>query len=299
MRDQADMKWKLSSRRVVSFGHPFLVGILNVTPDSFSDGGELGTVALVVERARAMVDQGADMLDIGGESTRPGAERVGVEEQIRRVVPMVEGIRSAGIEVPISVDTTREAVARAALDAGGDVINDVSAGEEDSGMFALAGARGCGLILMHRVVVAAQDRYSDAYAPDGQEGGMPIAKDVVRSVSRALGQCRDKAIEAGVDRDCIVLDPGLGFGKGVEQNLELIRSTGVLVGMGHPVMSALSRKSFVGRVSLGRDSSPDERLAGTLAFSVMHLQAGARLFRVHDVGAHRQALDAAWALQRH
>ena len=299
MRDQADMKWKLSSRRVVSFGHPFLVGILNVTPDSFSDGGELGTVALVVERARAMVDQGADMLDIGGESTRPGAERVGIEEQIRRVVPMIEGIRSAGIELPISVDTTRVAVARAALDVGADVINDVSAGEEDSGMFALAGARGCGLILMHRVAVAAQDQYSDAYAPDGQEGGMPIAKDVVRSVSQALGRCRDEAIAAGVDRDCIVLDPGLGFGKGVEQNLELIRSTGVLVGMGHPVMSALSRKSFVGRVSLGRDSSPDERLAGTLAFSVMHLQAGARLFRVHDVGAHRQALDAAWALQRH
>lgn len=299
MRDQADMKWKLSSRRVVSFGHPFLVGILNVTPDSFSDGGELGTVALVVERARAMVDQGADMLDIGGESTRPGAERVGAQEQIRRVVPMVEGIRSAGIDVPISVDTTRVAVARAALDVGADVINDVSAGEEDSGMFSLSGARGCGLILMHRVVDSVQDRYSDAYGPDGQEGGMPIAKDVVRSVSRALGRCRDEAIAAGVDRDCIVLDPGLGFGKGVEQNLELIRSTGVLVGMGHPVMSALSRKSFVGRVSLGRDSSPDERLAGTLAFSVMHLQAGARLFRVHDVGAHRQALDAAWALQRH
>ena len=268
------------------------MGILNATPDSFSDGGQLDTVEAGIERARRMVDEGADGLDIGGESTRPRADRVSVKEQIRRVVPMIEGIRKAGVDLVISVDTTRSEVAQASLDAGGDVINDVSAGQEDSGMFPLGADRGCGLVLMHRVLAPEQDQYSDQYSDQNQ--ARPIEKDAVGRVIAELGARRDLAVEAGVEPRCIVLDPGLGFGKDVGQNLELIRRTAELSALGHVVMSGLSRKSFVGRVSLGRDSEPSERLGGTLGLSVMHMLAGARIFRVHDVGSHREALDSAW-----
>ncbi len=285
--------WQISARRAIPLDRPLCVGILNVTPDSFSDGGELDSVGKAVDRARAMVDEGADGLDIGGESTRPGAERVGIEEQIRRVEPVIAAIRRAGIELPISIDTTRAAVAMAALDAGADVINDVSggdaAGNEDAGMLGLAAERGCGLVLMHRMRAPEKDQYSDAYDQ------RPIGDGVLETVIGALRDARDRAIAGGVDGRLIVLDPGLGFGKDVGQNMELIRGTGAIVGLGHVVMSALSRKSFVGRVSLGRDSDPGERLMGTVGLSVVHMMHGARLLRVHDVGAHRRALDAAWA----
>ena len=295
MADQRENQagiWQVNPQRAIRVDRPLCFGILNVTPDSFADGGELDSVGKAVDRAKAMVDEGADGLDIGGESTRPGAQRVAVEEQIRRVVPVIEGIRRAGIEAVISIDTTRAAVALAGLDAGADAINDVSGASEDAGMLELAADRGCGLILMHRVVEPGLDRYSDQY------DRRPIEGDVVEHVAGALRARRDGAVDAGVDGRCIVLDPGLGFGKDVEQNLGLIRRTGDLVAMGQPVMSALSRKSFVGRVSLGRDSEPGERLAGTLGLSVVHLSAGARIFRVHDVGAHREALDSAWAVMR-
>ncbi len=266
------------------------MGILNATPDSFSDGGQLNSVEAGIERAKRMVGEGADGLDIGGESTRPGAQRVSGKEQIGRVAPMIEGIRKAGVDQMISIDTTRSEVAKAALDAGADVINDVSAGQDDEGMFPLAADRGCGLILMHRVKAPDQDQYSDQYQH------RPIGQGVVGHVIDGLKAQRDAAMEAGVDRGCIVLDPGLGFGKDVGQNLELIRRTEEIAVLGHVVMSGLSRKSFVGRVSLGRDSEPAERLAGTLGLSVVHLLAGARVFRVHDVGSHREALDSVWAV---
>lgn len=293
MAEQHDMEtdiWQVNLGRAIRVDRPLCIGILNVTPDSFSDGGALDSVGAAVDRAKLMVDEGADGLDVGGESTRPGAGRVSVEAQIRRVVPVIEGIRKAGIEVPISIDTTRSAVGAAGLDAGGDVINDVSGASEDVGMLGLAADWGCGLILMHRVMAPALDRYSDQYVQ------RPIEGDVVGHVVRSLEARRDAAVAAGVDRRCIVLDPGLGFGKDVGQNLALIRRTGALAGLGHVVMSGVSRKSFVGRVSLGRDSEPGERLAGTLGLSVAHLMFGARLFRVHDVGVHREALDGAWGV---
>ncbi len=192
--------------------------------------------------------------------------------------------------LPITVDTTLAPVARAALDAGADAINDVAAATEDDAMLALAADRACALILMHRLAPPAADRFSDAYdAPPAYPGG------VVETVRGFLDARVRAAVRAGVPRSGIVIDPGLGFGKTVGQNLELIRRTGDLAPLGRPVLSALSRKSFVGRVGLGRDSTPAERLPATLALSVLHLQAGARLFRVHDVAEHRQALDAAWA----
>jgi dihydropteroate synthase len=282
--------WKLNHERAVHLDRPFLVGVLNITPDSFADGGEYNDPALALDRARRLQGEGANALDIGGESTRPGATRVSACEQIDRVVPVIRAIRDAGIELPITIDTTRAETARAALRVGADAINDVSAASEDEGMLALAAEMGCGLILMHRERPPDQDRYSDAYEQ------APVVGSVTDRVVDALRAGRDRAAAAGVDPACVMLDPGLGFGKDVDQNLELINSTPSLVGLGHPVMSALSRKSFVGRAGLGRDSEPSERLPATIAFSVMHLLRGALVFRVHDVAEHRQALDAAWAL---
>ena len=287
-------RWQINPKRAVHADRPLCIGILNITPDSFSDGGEHDSAESAVDRARAIVDEGGDGLDIGGESTRPGAERVSAEEQMVRVVPVIEAIRRAGIELPITIDTTRSRVAQAALDAGADAINDVSAGTEDDAMLDLAAQRGCGIILMHRVLAPDQDRYSDQY--DDRPEGAPIRQRVVERVVGALRDRRDAAITAGVERSCIVLDPGLGFGKDVEQNLELIRGTDQIVELGQPVLSALSRKSFVGRVGLGRDSEPSERVSATIALSVLHMARGARFFRVHDVAVHRQALDAAWAM---
>ncbi len=275
--------------RSLTLDRPRLMAILNVTPDSFADGGRFTSPADVADAARRAVDAGADMLDVGGESTRPGAQRVGADEQIGRVVPAIEAVRRAGIEAPISVDTTLAAVAVAALDAGADAVNDVSAGTEDPGMLAACARCGAGVVLMHRLAPPTADSYSDKYDE------APVYGDVVAGVRAYLEQRLRAAVSAGIDAGRVVLDPGLGFGKTVDQNLELISRTGELLTLGRPVLSALSRKSFVGRAGLGRDSSPGERLAGTLALSVVHQLAGARLFRVHDVGEHAEALRAVWA----
>jgi dihydropteroate synthase len=278
---------------------PRIVGILNVTPDSFADGGLHVELSAALEAAHRMVAEGADALDVGGVSTRPGASAVDGAEQIRRVVPVIAGIRAAAgalRDVPIMVDTTLVEVARAALDAGADAVNDQSAGRDDEGMFALCAERGAGIVLMHRVARPSVDSYSDQYIPSAR----PRYDDVVTQVRDFLSQRASLAREAGIAPEAIVIDPGLGFGKTVEQSMELVTGTSQLAALAYPVLSALSRKSFVGRISLGRDSRPDERLAGTLACSIMHMFSGARLFRVHDVGAHRQALRAAWALrERH
>lgn len=282
--------WRVSPRLTLDLDRPKVMAILNTTPDSFSDGGRHLALAAALERARTAAAEGADVLDIGGESTRPGAARVSAEEQIARVAPVIREIRAHGLfPGPITVDTTLAAVARAALDAGADGVNDVSAGLDDPGMLPLVAERGCGVVLMHRLVPPDRDRYSD------QHEGPPEYRNVVEFVRTFLADRLAAAVAAGVRADAIVLDPGLGFGKTVEQNLELIRGTGRLVELGRPVLSGISRKSFAGRVGLGRDSAPSERLASSLALGVLHLAHGARLFRVHDVRAHVEALRAAWA----
>lgn len=266
------------------------MAILNITPDSFFDGGTLTDPGSAAAAAARAVDEGADILDVGGESTRPGSARVDADEQSRRVVPAIAAIRRAGgalAAVPISVDTTRAEVARAALDAGADAINDVSAGTDDDDMLALAARRGAGLVLMHRLRPPDGDSYSDRYAcpPDyTREGGVV---EVVRAflAARAAG-----AIAAGVDRAAIALDPGLGFGKTVEQNLELIRRTGELAALGFPIVSGISRKSFTGAWAGLKDSTPAGRLAPSIALALEHRRAGAAVFRVHDVVAHAAAL---------
>lgn len=295
------MRWRLRHAGL-DLTEPRVMAIINATPDSFYAGsrtlpgpaGGPGSdgAALALERAAAAVASGADMLDIGGESTRPGAERIGADEQIRRVAPAIRAIREAGIAVPISVDTTLASVANEAIAAGADAINDVSAGTEDRAMLDLAARTGCGLVLMHRLAAPGRDRYSDGYST------APVYHDVVSSVRSFLADRVGAAIAAGVAPDQIVVDPGLGFGKSVAQNMELIRRTAEIAADGRPVLSGLSRKSFVGRVSLRRDSEPSERLPGTLALSVAHLAAGARIFRVHDVAEHLQSLRAAWAAAR-
>lgn len=260
------------------------MAIINLTPDSFFDGGSHPTQESAVEAARVAVGDGADVLDVGGESTRPGSRSVSAEEQILRTVPAIEAMRKAGIQSPISIDTTSAAVARACLEAGAEAINDISGGMDDPAMLALAAERGAGLVLMHRLRAPAEDRYSDQYR------AAPLYRDVVADVRAFLETRKNAALAAGVAAECICLDPGLGFGKSVEQNLELIRRTGEIAELGSPVLSGLSRKSFVGRWSLGRDSAPSERLEGTLKLSVEHWRAGASVFRVHDVAEHVAAL---------
>jgi dihydropteroate synthase len=260
------------------------MAIINVTPDSFADGGKYPSVSDATSAIGRAVRAGADIIDIGGESTRPGAARVAAAEQIRRVTPVIEALRASGSTVPVSVDTTRAEVAMAALKAGADAVNDVSAGLEDPRLLDVVKEFGAGLVLMHRLRPPEGDSYSDRYAQ------APTYGDVVRDVTTFLRDRAAAAMDHGIEHDRIVIDPGLGFGKTVEQNLELIRRTREVASLGFPVLSALSRKSFVGRHALGRDSTPDERLPGTLALSLEHLAAGASIFRVHDVAEHAEAL---------
>lgn len=266
------------------------MAIINATPDSFYAGSRITGVQAGLELGSRAINVGADMLDIGGESTRPGAERVNAREQIGRVVPLIKALRSAGREIPISVDTTLSEVAAAAINAGADAINDVSGGTESPDMLDLAASTGAGLILMHREVTPERDRYSDQLAAEGY--GPAAFERVAGFLQAAIA----RAIAAGVEPTKLLVDPGLGFGKSVPQNVELIARSGELARLGFPVLAAASRKSFVGRLSMGRDSTPDERLPGTLAISVLQLSFGLRVFRVHDVAAHRQALDMAWAI---
>jgi dihydropteroate synthase len=282
--------WRIGPDRTVSLATPRIMGILNVTPDSFADGGAHIDPARAVDAALAMVADGAAFIDVGGESTRPGASAVPPEEQLWRVMPVIGPLaRRLPAHAAVSIDTTSAQVARAALDAGASIINDISAGRDDPAMLSLAGERGCGLILMHRERTPEADRFSDRY---NATSPAPMHGDAVEAVARFLAARVDAAQQAGVAFDAIVLDPGLGFGKTVEQNLALIAGTLRLLTLGRPVLSGLSRKSFVGRVALRQDSTPDERLAGTLGLSLRHVACGAAILRVHDVLAHVHALRA-------
>jgi dihydropteroate synthase len=287
--------WRIGRSREIFLDRPRLMAVLNITPDSFSDGGSYPTVREAVEAARRAVEAGADILDIGGESTRPGAPRVTAPEQIARVAPVIEEIRRdlSLQSVAITVDTTLSEVADAAFDAGADAVNDVSAGTEDEAMLGLIADRLAGVVLMHRLAAPAGDRYSDRYEP----GDEPRYRDVVADVREHLAARVEAALARGVRPEGIVVDPGLGFGKTVGQNLELVRRTWEIADLGYPVLSGASRKSFVGRVSGMGDAPAAERVAGSVAFSVAHYMEGAIVFRVHDVAEHARALRAAHAIK--
>jgi dihydropteroate synthase len=256
-----------------------LMGVVNVTPDSFSDGGLYLDPEAAIAHGRELVAAGAQILDVGGESTRPGAEEVAVEEELRRVVPVIEGLRD--LEVRVSVDTSKAPVAAAALDAGAEIVNDVTALRGDPEMAVLCAERGCGVVLMHMLgtprTMQADPRYDD----------------VVAEVKAFLAERLEAAVAAGIPEESIWLDPGIGFGKTLAHNTELLRCLGELRELGRPLVIGTSRKSFIGRL----DGSPaSERLGGTIASSVLAAAEGAEVLRVHDVAAVRQALAVAAAI---
>lgn len=276
--------WHLAHNQSLDLSRPTIVAILNITPDSFSDGGRFTETDAALAHAERCLEAGAQILEVGAESTRPGAERITAEQQLARAHPVIEALAGRFPHVPLSIDTTRAGVAREAIGAGASIINDVSGAEEDASMLPLAAETGAGVVLMHRLRPPGEDAYSDRYDE------RPAYEDVVTAVRTYLDERAQAAIDAGVRPESIVLDPGLGFGKSVEQNMELIRRTPEIAELGYPVMSAGSRKSFLGRVGLERDSDPDEREPASVALTLLHADRGARLFRVHDVAAHAQAL---------
>jgi dihydropteroate synthase len=258
-----------------------IMGVLNVTPDSFSDGGEWFSFGDAVAHGRELAAQGAAILDVGGESTRPGAAPVPEEEELRRVVPVVEAL--AG-EVTLSVDTSKLAVARAAVDAGATFVNDVTAFRADPAMAALVAERRCECCLMHML---------------GEPRTMqrdPRYDDVVDDVKAFLEQRAAFAVGEGIAEERIAVDPGIGFGKTLEHNLELLRRLDEIAALGFEVVIGTSRKSFLGRLT-GRED-PHERVAATLATTVLALERGATVFRVHDVAETADALKVAAATLR-
>tara|TARA_R110000782_G_scaffold111174_2_gene200848 strand:- start:2993 stop:3871 length:879 start_codon:yes stop_codon:yes gene_type:complete len=262
-----------SSFAGLTLDRPRLMAVINATPDSFSDGGEAFAVEDAVRRGRVFLAEGADILDIGGESTRPGAEPVPVAEEIRRVVPVIEALVAEG--ALISVDSRRAEVMRAAVNAGARIINDVSALQGD-GALAAAAELAVPVILMHM---------------QGEPGTMqdnPTYSDVVAEVRDGLLARAQACREAGIAAKDIALDPGIGFGKTVAHNLALLAHLDSLTAIGHPVVLGVSRKSYIARID--RDVPPGERVAGSVATALAAWVRGVRLFRVHDVAEHRQAL---------
>jgi len=263
---------------------PVVVGILNVTPDSFSDGGDFLDPEAAAEHAAAMLDEGAGILDLGGESTRPGSDRVSQEEEIRRVVPVIQRILAARPEAVISVDTYRADTATAALEAGARLINDVTALRGDPSMTSVVKEAACPVILMHM---------------QGEPKTMqdePHYEDVVREVRDFLARRAELAISAGVRQENVILDPGIGFGKNLEHNLTLLRNLDAVVDLGFPVLIGASRKRFIGEITGVRVAR--ERFFGTLATTVLAYERGVTYFRVHDVRANREALAVAEAVLR-
>jgi dihydropteroate synthase len=259
---------------------PVLMGIVNVTPDSFSDGGLFLDADAAVEHGRRLAAEGAEILDIGGESTRPGADPVSESEELRRVVPVVERLAADGA-ARISIDTTKAAVARAALDAGATIVNDVSAFRFDPEMAGLVAERGVDCCLMHML---------------GEPRTMqddPRYEDVVAEVRSHLEERLAFAVSQGVPERHVWLDPGIGFGKTTEHNLELLRRLDELVAIGRPVVVGTSRKSFLGK--LAPRGVRSDRLPGTIATNVLALERGATVFRVHDVAQNAAALHVAAA----
>lgn len=249
------------------------MGVLNVTPDSFSDGGTFFSTDAAIEHGIALFEEGADMVDVGGESSRPGADPVSVADELERVIPVVRGLVAA--EIQVSIDTMKPEVARAAVDAGAQVINDVN-GLRADGMTEVAVSTGATICIMH-MLGEPRTMQSD-----------PKYGDVVEDVLTWLLSRAEAAIEAGIPKHKIWIDPGIGFGKTVDHNLSLLKATGEFASSGYPVMIGASRKSFIGKVT--EEDDPANRLPGSLAAALYAAQKGARIIRVHDVAATVQAL---------
>ena len=261
---------------------PVVVGILNVTPDSFSDGGEFLDPGAAAEHAATMLDEGADILDVGGESTRPGSDPVSQEEEIQRVIPVLERILSVRPEAVISVDTYRSGTATAALEAGASLVNDVTALRGDPRIASVIQEAACPVILMHM---------------QGEPKTMqkePHYEDVVREVRNFLAERAEYAVAAGIRPENVILDPGIGFGKNLDHNLDLLRNLDAIVDLGFPVLIGASRKSFMEKITGVQEAR--DRVSGTVATTVLAYERGATFFRVHDVRANREALAVAEAV---
>lgn len=260
------------------------MGILNVTPDSFSDGGRYTDIESAIEQVRVMVKEGANIIDVGGESTRPGSQAVDEYEQIARVVHVIEAIRlTFSKDLLISIDTTLSGVAKAALDAGANIINDVSAGQSDNKILQVACDYDVPIILMHMQGTPQTMQDNPAY------------KDVVAEVCQALTSRVTEALEAGIKKENIAVDPGIGFGKRREDNIDLIAGLDKIVQLGYPVLLGTSRKRFMG--SLCSVSEPTELVTATAVTTALGVMAGVQMFRVHDVKENRQAADVALVIK--
>ena len=278
--------WRVRGR-TLSLERPLVMGILNMTPDSFSDGGSLATVDAAFVRAERLVAEGADILDVGGESTRPHAHVVDSAEELRRVIPLVVALAGRFPEMPLSIDTVKSEVARAALEAGAHIVNDVSGLRLDAAMARTCADTEAGVVIMHsRGGVHDMATYEHA-SYDG---------DAMEAVLAELRAQVDIALAAGIPAECIAVDPGLGFSKRSEHSLRVLGSLERLAEWGHPVVVGASRKRFVGELSGVRE--PLDRVHGSVAAALAAFERGARILRVHDVAATRQALDVADAVHR-
>jgi dihydropteroate synthase len=267
----------------LDFSRPIIMGILNVTPDSFSDGGQYQNVDAAIKHALQMVQEGVDIIDVGGESTRPGSQRIKADEQIKRALPVIQALKN---EIPekvlISIDTTLAEVACDALDAGASIINDISAGRDDPEIMKLAAKKQCPYILMHM---------------QGEPGNMqnnPVYGDVVEEIRSFLIERAQVATNAGIKKENIIIDPGIGFGKTKEHNLELMVNLRRFVDTGYPVLLGTSRKRFMG--SICASATADQLIGATCATTAIGVFAGVKIFRVHDVRENRQAADVAWTI---
>ena len=259
-------------RKPLCSDKPLIMGVLNATPDSFSDGGRFFNSESAIEHGLHMVEEGADIIDVGGESTRPFSQRVPAQEELKRVIPVIRGIRARS-DVLISVDTYKAEVAKEAHDAGADMINDISALMFDPDMAEVAAASGMYVVMMH-MKGTPEDMQAD-----------PHYEDVVEEVSQFLKARMAFATERGVKEENIILDPGIGFGKRVEDNLRILKELRVFRSLGRPVLVGTSRKTFIGKVT---ESPVDDRTEGTLASVAISLWNGADIVRVHDVGKARK-----------
>lgn len=265
----------------LSLDRPRIMGILNVTPDSFSDGGRHGTRDAAVARAGAMLAEGADLIDIGGESTRPGAPELPEAEEIARVLPVIEALAARGVGVPLSLDTRKAGVARAGLGAGAAIVNDVSGLRHDPDLAQVAAETGAGLVVMHSIGT-----------PETMQGLAAGAYgDVLLDVYDALAACVAQAEAAGVPRGRIMVDPGIGFGKTLEQNLAILRRLSLFHGLGCGVLLGVSRKGMIGTIAGEPDAA--RRAPGSAAIGLWGVAQGMQMLRVHDIREHQQAL-ALW-----
>ena len=278
------MIWQLRTRRIEPGDKPILMGIGNVTPDSFSDGGQFYTpvgkldIHAAVDFALQLIDEGAHIIDVGAESTRPGAKRIDTDEELRRLIPVVVAIREK-TETPISVDTSRAVVAREAADAGAEIVNDISGATFDPKMFAVLRETGVGVCLMHIQGTPETMQQSPHY------------DDVVSEVTHWLAGRKQAALDAGISPERIVLDPGIGFGKNAEHNVAILQNIERLHSLGSSLLFGVSRKRFLDTLS-GSDNTAQNRLSATIAVTLFLASHGVQIFRVHDVGEINRALTA-------